>query len=627
MALHLVGLNIAGPSAKYRAAHGRLVQLMRGVYIDSDDNADALVLRNAVRIAHYLYPKAYLSAASAILLTPTPEGKLFLSSRRNQRTRLRALEIVQNTAPDNPAVASATIVDDFGDLTIDVSSLRQRFLESFRVRSEHATAVTDPMKQDLVTRLIAEYGSPKGAADAVWALARENSWYKEAEVAERWLLRQQPISVAHTEQNVDLHVAWHGVPIGKLRHDGFEWRWTAAKVNMPMIVRDTTPGKLPPFIAGLLPEGWLDRVLPGRDERDILLSGRRYMSNVAIVNDLANLAVIHADFLTSPLRKWTKRGLFTGQYLGPGRNQITDSFETQVAKLYQDADTPRLSGVQIKAPMHLSSKGELVEATGRSFTHILKPGGTGGFETLPVVEWFCLDLARRVGFNVPSFALVTMPEGLPPALLVERFDIRTKPQSGTLYCLEDFCSLLDVGSEAKYEATIERVARALRPISTDPEQDLLALFRRALFAWLVADGDMHLKNMALLKTAEAGDTAFRVIAMAPIYDVVTTRVFPTLKHDRMALKLNGKDDRLRRTDFTTLGRTIGLSAERANQAIDMLAASALLRVGRVKIPAIGGLSDTNHRQLEAIQNFVRERATAFQPFSTLAKTDSRVDSN
>jgi serine/threonine-protein kinase HipA len=31
---------------------------MRGIYADADADIDAIVLRNAVRIAHYLYPKA-----------------------------------------------------------------------------------------------------------------------------------------------------------------------------------------------------------------------------------------------------------------------------------------------------------------------------------------------------------------------------------------------------------------------------------------------------------------------------------------------------------------------------------------------------------------------------------------
>ncbi|TCU38490.1 hypothetical protein EV129_10493 [Rhizobium azibense] len=57
-----------------------------------------LVLRHAVRIARYLYPHAYLSAASAVLLGPTRDGRLFLSGRRIQRTRLRSTRPVPHLA-------------------------------------------------------------------------------------------------------------------------------------------------------------------------------------------------------------------------------------------------------------------------------------------------------------------------------------------------------------------------------------------------------------------------------------------------------------------------------------------------------------------------------------------------
>ena len=97
----------------------------------------------------------------------------------------------------------------------------------------------------------------------------------------------------------------------------------------------------------------------------------------------------------------------------------------------------------------------------------------------------------------------------------------------------------DLPTSAKYDSTMERVARAVRPVSTAPEEDVATILRRALFAWLIADGDMHLKNLALLKIAEPGDEAFSSVRMAPLYDAVTTRVFPRLKHDHMALKLNG----------------------------------------------------------------------------------------
>src|ERR1019366_8232724 len=107
MPLHLVGENIDKVRGHYGAETGKLVQLVRGVYVDSGDDIDATVLRHAVRIAKYLYPRAYLSAASAVLLGPTRDGRLFISGRRKQRTRIRGLEIIQNEAPQHPSLGVA----------------------------------------------------------------------------------------------------------------------------------------------------------------------------------------------------------------------------------------------------------------------------------------------------------------------------------------------------------------------------------------------------------------------------------------------------------------------------------------------------------------------------------------
>src|SRR5664279_4954077 len=123
MALHLVGETIDKTRSHYQAETGKLVQLMRGIYVDAGDDADATVLRHAIRIAKYLYPRAYLSGASAVLLAPTRDGRLFLSGRRIQRTRIRALEIIQNEAPKHPSIGEAVIDDGMGEFRINVSSI------------------------------------------------------------------------------------------------------------------------------------------------------------------------------------------------------------------------------------------------------------------------------------------------------------------------------------------------------------------------------------------------------------------------------------------------------------------------------------------------------------------------
>jgi serine/threonine-protein kinase HipA len=180
MALHLVGETLDRARAQSLAETAKIVQLMRGIYADAEDNIDFTVMKHAVRIARYLYKRAYLSGASAVLLAPTRDGRLFLSARRKQRTRIRALEIIQNEAPKHPSIAEAISDDGLGEFRIAVSSIRQRFLEAFRLRSEHAASIDDDMKASIAKRLLAEYGSSKAAADAVFSLARENAWYREA---------------------------------------------------------------------------------------------------------------------------------------------------------------------------------------------------------------------------------------------------------------------------------------------------------------------------------------------------------------------------------------------------------------------------------------------------------------
>jgi serine/threonine-protein kinase HipA len=610
MALYLVGENIDKTRSHYRAETGKLVQLVRGVYVDLDDDIDAMVLKHAVRIAKYLYPRAYLSAASAVLLAPTRDGRLFLSARRIQRTRIRALEIIQNQAPAHPSLGSAVIDDGMGEFRVDVSSIRQRFLEALRLRSEHASSIDDAMRDSMATRLIEEYGSPEEAAKATWTLARENDWLREGEGAERYLLRKPTVS-ARNEAAFGLTVAWHGDPIGHLRHDGFEWRWTAIDKKIPPLIRQTTPGKLPPFIVSLLPEGWLESVLKDKDERAALRSGKRYMSNITIVENEAELKTLPEDVLKTHLIQYSKDGIFTGTYAGPGRGNLNETFERNLARMFESKETPRLSGIQIKAPLYLDVQGHLLPGTSNPFTHIFKPAGTSGFEALPIVEWLCLTLGRACGFDVPTIALINMPDQLPPALVVERFDIREGGNDTRVLALEDFCSVLELPTQSKYDGTIDRVARQARPLSTAPDQDITTIIRRALFAWLIADGDMHLKNMALLKVAEPGEKKFDSVRMAPMYDAVTTKVFPNLAHDRMALKLNGRDDKLRRADFKTVATRANLKAATADEIIDRLIATMKNAVDKASLPVPVHYCPDSQAVANQVLDIVRSRLAGF----------------
>ena len=154
------------------------------------------------------------------------------------------------------------------------------------------------------------------------------------------------------------------------------------------------------------------------------------------------------------------------------------------------------------------------------------------------------------------------------------------------------------------------MARGLRPLSTDLASDLGILFRRAVFAWLIADGDMHLKNAALLRTADPGAKAFASVRFAPLYDAVTTRVFPGLGGDRMALKLNGKDDRLRLRDFVAMARTIGLPAGEAETAVAELSVRLSRYAAALELPELAQQSEAARTMRDRVTGIVAERSAA-----------------
>ena len=122
----------------------------------------------------------------------------------------------------------------------------------------------------------------------------------------------------------------------------------------------------------------------------------------------------------------------------------------------------------------------------------------------------------------------------------------------------------------KNGGSIEQAARALQNVSSDAEADVALLLGRAVLAWLMADGDCHLKNLAVLRVACDGAGNFSSVRLAPVYDAVTTRVFPSLETDQFALSLAGKRNRLSSRDFVRAGVTMGMNAGAARDIVSSL---------------------------------------------------------
>lgn len=151
------------------------------------------------------------------------------------------------------------------------------------------------------------------------------------------------------------------------------------------------------------------------------------------------------------------------------------------------------------------------------------------FPGLSLNEYHCLAAARAAGNIVAETEL--SDDGR--MLAVKRFDELGDQRMG----FEDFASLNGKTAESKYEGSIEtslfKTARTFSGRNT--RKNLEELYRQVVTSIVLRNGDAHLKNYGILYT-DARDGPFE---LAPAYDMVTTRAFDELKHDLMALSLDG----------------------------------------------------------------------------------------
>jgi serine/threonine-protein kinase HipA len=120
------------------------------------------------------------------------------------------------------------------------------------------------------------------------------------------------------------------------------------------------------------------------------------------------------------------------------------------------------------------------------------------------------------------------------AIVVHRFDVDDRGQP--LFGLEDFCVLLGLRPAAKYDTTWERIAKAVRdhvPGSAQREtfQKLATIL---LLTYALRNADCHAKNIALLYSTRAD------VRLSPVYDMITTIVYPGYQHNPPGISFLGK---------------------------------------------------------------------------------------
>ena len=233
-----------------------------------------------------------------------------------------------------------------------------------------------------------------------------------------------------------------------------------------------------------------------------------------------------------------------------------------------------ISGVQRKLSVRLDQARQTLRVAIDGGNFLLKPQA-GTFPHLPENEWLTQRLATLVGIEVPNCALVRLRDGK-PAYLVSRFD---RTNTGEKLAMEDFCQLAELGPGAKYASSAEQCGKLVRRYASEPLVELLRLYRRFVFAWWIGNGDMHLKNLALLRHV---DGRYR---LSPAYDQLNTRL--VLPNDQQALPICGKRDNIKDETLRELAKRFGIgpkAAERVLSSLRQALPEALMRIADAPLP-------------------------------------------
>jgi len=377
-----------------------------------------------------------------------------------------------------------------------------------------------------------------------------------------------------------LNVHLNGALAGELEQDDSGALWfqygdawlgspsaTPLSASLPLRRERFNRNECRPFFAGVLPEE----------------ESRRRIAKafgVSDKNDFALLERIGAECAgaVSLLRPGEPAVPSPGRYREITREELAVRFsELPRHPLLAGEAGVRLSlaGAQGKLAVKISDGRFFLPLDGSPSSHILKPQNSH-FESLPENEFFCMQLAGRVGLQVAAVELGRA--GGITFLQVERFDRKRLP-NGELSRIhqEDFCQASGVAPEMKYQQeggpNLKKCFELIRSVSTVPAPDLLRLFDAVIFNFLIGNCDAHGKNFSFLYEPGAA-------TLAPLYDLVCTRAYPTLAAE-MAMKIGGQRDPVRLTtrNWRAFFDETGLGHSTAGRRLRAIAGRLLQEAG------------------------------------------------
>ena len=201
-----------------------------------------------------------------------------------------------------------------------------------------------------------------------------------------------------------------------------------------------------------------------------------------------------------------------------------------------------LTGVQAKLSLDIKKGGrneaERFTIVGLWGRYILKPQ-TERFANLPELEDLTMHLAEIAKIQVVPHSLIRFSDG-ELCYITRRID---RTENGEKLAMEDMCQLTERLTEHKYKGSYEQIAKVIQKYSSVSKLDLVNYWEQVVFSWITGNADMHLKNFSLYSKVD------HLYNLTPAYDMLSTALVMPEDIEELALTLNGKKRKIRKSDF------------------------------------------------------------------------------
>ncbi|MDC1174877.1 type II toxin-antitoxin system HipA family toxin [Bacteriovoracaceae bacterium] len=315
------------------------------------------------------------------------------------------------------------------------------------------------------------------------------------------------------------------------------------------------------FFENLLPEG---------EARDVLEKSQDFSGTYELLKNFGQDcagAIIISPSEESPFRKMKEDSKV--------KIKMTEIFKAieekrSVAEVVANQGSGYLSiaGAQDKF-VAIYEKGEFyLPKNGQPTTHIIKvPIYHSGVKESVYNEYYCMRLAKLVGFNVPKCEV--LDDANHPLFVIERYDREVGEYVKRIH-QQDFCQAQGFVSDEKYEAkggpSLKNNFNLIKSNVTINQRSkaLFDYLDWVCFNLLIGNNDSHSKNISLLLSEGK-------IELAPFYDLLCTAIYPKLKRN-FSFKIGDRDDvsRVGKKQFDMVDSNLGLKeGTMAQKALEM----------------------------------------------------------